>query len=145
MMQKIDSKKIENLVNDTKIPIRIGCITSSGHPIVMSLWYTMIDGKIYCATQKKAKIITHIKNNPTVGFEIAADNPPYRGMRGHGKAKVIENIGNDVLDILINKYLGNKISTLSEFLRNNSENEVAIEISPERLFTYDYSKRMKGV
>lgn len=145
MMQKIDSKKIENLVNDTKIPIRIGCITSSGHPIVMSLWYTMIDGKIYCATQKKAKIITHIKNNPTVGFEIAADNPPYRGMRGHGKAKVIENMGNDVLDILINKYLGNKISTLSEFLRNNSENEVAIEISPERLFTYDYSKRMKGV
>lgn len=144
-MQKIDSKKIENLVNDTKIPIRIGCITSSGHPIVMSLWYTMIDGKIYCATQKKAKIITHIKNNPTVGFEIAADNPPYRGMRGHGKAKVIENMGNDVLDILINKYLGNKISTLSEFLRNNSENEVAIEISPERLFTYDYSKRMKGV
>lgn len=145
MMQKTDSKKIEELVNDTKIPIRIACITSLGHPIVMSLWYTMIDGKIYCATQKKAKIIAHIKNNPAIGFEIAADNPPYRGMRGHGKAKVIEHIGKDILDILIEKYLGNKISTLSEFLRNNSENEVAIEISPEQLFTYDYSKRMKDV
>ena len=145
MIQKTDSKKIEDLVNETKIPIRIACITLSGHPIVMSLWYTIIDGKIYCATQKKAKIITHIKNNPTIGFEIAADNPPYRGMRGHGKAKVIEHMGKDILDILIDKYLGNKISTLSEFLRNNSENEVAIEISPEKLFTYDYSKRMKDV
>jgi len=145
MMQKTDSKKIETLVNETKIPIRIGCVTSSGYPIVMSLWYTMIDGKIYCATQKKAKIITHIKNNPEIGFEIASDSPPYRGMRGHGKAKIIDNMGKNILDILIDKYLGNKISTLSEFLRNNSENEVAIEISPNKLFTYDYSKRMKDV
>lgn len=144
-MQKTDSKKIETLVNETKIPIRIGCVTSSGYPIVLSLWYTMIDGKIYCATQKNAKIITHIKNNPEIGFEIAADSPPYRGMRGHGKAKIIGTMGKDILNILIDKYLGNKISTLSEFLKNNSENEVAIEISPYKLFTYDYSKRMKDV
>ena len=144
-MQKTDSKKIENLVNETKIQISIACITSSRHPIVMSLWYTMIGEKIYCATQKKAKIITIIKNNPKIGFEIAADNPPYRGMRGHGKAKVIEHMGKDILDILIDKYLGEKISALSEFLRNNSKNEVAIEISPDKLFTYDYSKRMKDV
>jgi nitroimidazol reductase NimA-like FMN-containing flavoprotein (pyridoxamine 5'-phosphate oxidase superfamily) len=145
MMQKTDSKKIENLVNDTKIPIRIACITSARYPIVMSLWYTMIEGKIYCATQKKAKIVTHIENNPTIGFEIAADSPPYRVMRGHGKAKVIDNMGKDILGILIDKYLGKKISTLSEFLRSNSENEVAIEITPDKLFTYDYSKRMKDV
>jgi len=145
MMQKVDSRKIETLLNDAKIPIRIACITSSGNPIVISLWYTMIDGKIYCATQKKAKIIEHITNNQTIGFEIAADNPPYRGIRGHGKTKIIENIGKDVLGILIDKYLGKKISTLSEFLRSNSENEVAIEITPDKLITYDYSKRMKDV
>ena len=63
-MQKTDSKKIENLVNETKIPIRIACITSSGHTIVVSIWYTMIGEKIYSATQKKAKIINIIKNNP---------------------------------------------------------------------------------
>lgn len=143
MIQKLDSQKLENMINDTKIPIRLACITSTGSPIVVSLWYTIIDGKIYCATQKKAKIITYIKNNPTFGFEIATDSPPYRGIRGHGNVKVIEHMGKDILVILIDKYLGKKISTLSEFLRNNSENEVAIEITPEKLFTYDYSKRMK--
>ncbi len=144
-MQKIGSEKLESMINDTKIPIRLACITSTGSPIVMSLWYTIIGEKIYCATQKKAKIITHIQNNPICGFEIATDSPPYRGVRGHGKVKVIEHMGKDILGILIDKYLGKKISTLSEFLRNNSENEVAIEITPEKLFTYDYSKRMKGV
>ncbi|MBA0909071.1 MAG: pyridoxamine 5'-phosphate oxidase family protein [Nitrosarchaeum sp.] len=145
MIQKLDSQKLESVISDMKIPIRLACITLTGAPIVVSLWYTIFDGKIYCATQKKAKIISYIQNNPVFGFEIATDSPPYRGVRGHGKVKVIEHMGKNILEILIDKYLGKKISTLSEFLRNNSENEVAIEITPEKLFTYDYSKRMKGV
>jgi len=145
MMQKVDSKNLETLVNDTKIPIRLACITSAGYPIIVSLWHIVVGEKIYCATQKKAKIITHIQNNPIVGFEIASDNPPYRGIRGHGQVKVVEHLGKDILNILIEKYLGKKISTLSEFLRNNSDNEVAVEITPEKIFTYDYSKRMKDV
>jgi hypothetical protein len=53
-------------------------------------------------------------------------------------------MGKEVLEILIDKYLGKKISRLSEFLRINSENEAAIEITPQKIFTYDYSKRMKN-
>ena len=142
-MKKIDNQKVKKRVKDMKIPIRLACITSEGIPIVISLWYTVIDGKIYCATQKKAKIISYIQNNTILGFEIAMDSPPYKGVRGYGKVKVIESIGKDILEILIDKYLGKNISTLSKFLRNNSENEVAIEIIPEKIFTYDYSKRMK--
>jgi nitroimidazol reductase NimA-like FMN-containing flavoprotein (pyridoxamine 5'-phosphate oxidase superfamily) len=145
MIQKLDSQKLESMINDTKIPIRLACITPTGFPIVVSLWYTIIGEKIYCATQKKAKIISYIQNNPIFGFEIATDSPPYRGVRGHGKVKVIEHMGKDILGILIAKYLGKKISTLSEFLKSNSENEVAIEITPEKLFRYDYSKRMNDI
>ncbi|EGG42999.1 hypothetical protein Nlim_0049 [Candidatus Nitrosarchaeum limnium SFB1] len=145
MMQKTDSQKIETILNDTKIPIRLACITSAGYPVVISLWHIMENGKIYCATQKKAKIVSYLKNNPTVGFEIAADHPPYKGIRGYGQAKIVENIGENILNILIDKYLGKKISTLSEFLKRNSDTEVAIEITPKKLNTYDYSKRMKDV
>ena len=144
-MQKSYNQKLENIINEAKIPIRLACITTVGFPIVMSLWYTIIDEKIYCATQKKAKIISHIQNNPIAGFEIASDSPPYRGIRGHGKVKIIEHMGKDILQILIDKYLGKKTSALSEFLKMNSENEVAIQITPEKIFTYDYSKRMKGI
>jgi hypothetical protein len=43
------------------------------------------------------------------------------------------------------KYLGEKKSILSEYLKNNAKTEVAIEITPEKIFNYDYSKRMKDV
>jgi len=140
-MQYVERK----LAPDTKIPIRIGFIKPSGAPSIISLWYADIDGKIYCATQKSAKIIQYLQNNPTCGFEIAADRPPYKGSRGEGTAKIIPSKGPEILEILIKKYLGDKESTLSKFLISHSKNEIAIEITPNKIFRYDYSKRMKGI
>lgn len=143
MLQRMDDFK--NLLNDEKIPIRIAFLTSDGIPNILSLWYEQINGKLYCATQKTAKIVSHFEKNSLCGFEIAADKPPYKGVRGNGIAKIIPEDGVKILNILINKYLGDKTSTLSKFLKENEKNEVAIEIIPEKIFYYDYSKRMKDV
>ena len=142
-MQKMND--FEYLIGDKKIPIRIAYLTPDGIPNIISLWYEQIDGKIYCATQKSAKIVSYLEKNPRCGFEIATDKPPYKGARGNGIAKIIPEDGDKILSILINKYLGNKISTLSKFLKNNKKTEVAIEITPNKIFNYDYSKRMKDV
>ena len=133
------------LAPDTKIPIRIGFIKSNGYPSIISLWYIDIDGKIYCATQKTAKIIQYLETNPSCGFEIASDQPPYKGSRGEGIVKIIPSKGPEILKILIKKYLGEKESTLSKFLLSHCKNEIAIEITPTKIFHYDYSKRMKGI
>ena len=85
------------------------------------------------------------KKNPACGFEVAGDKPPYKGIRGEGTAKILDQKGKEILEILIQKYLGEKESTLSNFLKNNSNTEVAIEISPQKIFNYDYSKRMKDI
>lgn len=140
-----DSKNIDDIVIDKKIPIRLAFIKSNGAPSVISLWYVCSNGKIYCATQRTAKIISFLQNNQTCGFEIAADKPPYKGVRGEGTVKILNEKGQEILDILIEKYLGKRESTLSKFLRKNSKTEVAIEIIPQKIFNYDYSKRMKDV
>ncbi len=114
-------------------------------PNIISLWYEQIESKIYCATQKTAKIVSYLQNNPKYRFEIATDTPPYKGVRGNGIAKILSQKGDDVLEILMEKYLGDKESTLSRFLREHSNTEVAIEITPQKVFNYDYSKRMKDV
>ena len=133
------------LAPNTKIPIRIGFIKPNGAPSIISLWYIDINGKIYCATQKTAKILHYLENKPTCGFEIAADQPPYKGSRGEGIVKIIPSKGPEILKILIKKYLGDKESTLSKFLLSHSKNEIAIAITPKKIFHYDYSKRMKGI
>jgi len=144
-MQKLDSTEINRFIPDVKIPIRIAFIKPNGIPGVISLWYTYNDGKIYCATQKTAKIVSYLQKNSVCGFEIAADNPPYKGIRGEGTVKILNDKGTDFLEILMDKYLGEKDSTLSKFLRDNSKTEVAIQITPHKIFNYDYSKRMNDL
>ncbi|MDH3617164.1 MAG: pyridoxamine 5'-phosphate oxidase family protein [Nitrosopumilus sp.] len=143
-MQKVDRENNNKSVYNSKIPIRLACIKPNGMPSIVSLWYVQIDGKIYCATQKSAKIVSYLKKNPLCGFEIAGDNPPYKGTRGEGTVEILDK-GEEILAILIQKYLGEKKSILSKFLRDNSKTEVAIQISPQKIFNYDYSKRMKDV
>jgi len=144
-MQKLNEKKIDDSFLTAKIPIRIACIKPSGTPTVLSLWYVIIDDKIYCATQKTARIISYLKNNSACSFEIAGDYPPYKGIRGDGTAVVLDEKGESVLLALIDKYLGKKESNLSNFLKKNSKTEVAIQINPKKIHNYDYSKRMKGI
>ena len=144
-MQKLDTEEIDKFIPDSKIPIRIAFMKSTHLPAVISLWYVCKDGKIYCATQKTAKIVSYLKKNPVCGFEIAADKPPYKGIRGEGTVRILNETGVYVLDLLMEKYLGEKESTLSKLLRDNSKTEVAIEITPQKIFHYDYSKRMKDV
>ena len=59
--------------------------------------------------------------------------------------KILEKDGNKILNILMDKYLENKESKLSQFLKHNSKTEVAIEITPKKITNYDYSQRMEGI
>lgn len=144
-MLKMDKTKFKEIVSDTKIPIKISFLKTSGVPGILSLWYLNIDGKIYCATQKTSKIVTYLRQNPDCGFEISCDKPPYKGTRGEGRAKILDDMGQKILDQLIDKYLGKKESTLSEFLKSKAKSEVAIEITPHKIFHFDYSKRMRDI
>ena len=140
---------MEYLTN-SKIPIRLACMSISDWPIVVSLWYTYLNEKVYCATQNTAKVVKYLRKNPKCGFEIAGDSFPYRGVRGYGKASIVENKGEEILRMLIQKYLTGKETTISSLKlyklllsKEHLQNEVAIEIIPSAMFKWDYKKRMK--
>ena len=139
---------VECLTN-CKIPIRLACMSISDWPIVVSLWYTYLNEKVYCATQNTAKVVKYLRKNPKCGFEIAGDSFPYRGVRGYGKASIVENKGEEILRMLIQKYLTGKETTISSLKlyklllsKEHLQNEVAIEIIPAAMFKWDYKKRM---
>ena len=136
-------------LTNSKIPIRLACMSISDWPIVVSLWYTYLNEKVYCATQNTAKVVKYLKKNPKCGFEIAGDSFPYRGVRGYGKASIVENKGEEILRMLIQKYLMGKEKTISSLKlyklllsKEHLQNEVAIEIIPAAMFKWDYKKRM---
>ena len=136
---------VREYLMDSFIPIRLACINVDGWPITVSLWYVYLEEKIFCATQRNAKVIEYLSKNPNCGFEVAGDLSPYRGVRGWGYAKLDKVRGVEILYMLIKKYLRDEKSSLANFLLGRNENEMAIEITPLSIFSYDYSDRMKDI
>jgi nitroimidazol reductase NimA-like FMN-containing flavoprotein (pyridoxamine 5'-phosphate oxidase superfamily) len=141
--ENLITEEIARYLSEIKIPIRLACITDTGWPLVTSLWFVFMNQKLYCSTQRTAKVIEFLSQNPRCGFEVASDQPPYRGVRGKGRVKLSEEMGPKVLRTLMDRYYIKKDSTLGKFLLSNLDNETAIEIEPIRIFTWDYSDRMK--
>jgi nitroimidazol reductase NimA-like FMN-containing flavoprotein (pyridoxamine 5'-phosphate oxidase superfamily) len=141
LTDKITNRK--DLIN-LNVPLRLACLTSSGWPMIVSLWFTFLNNRFYCATQENAKIITYLKKDRRCAFDISTENPPYRGIRGQGKIKIHKDRSTEILEIVIQKYLQDKYNNLREYLLKNKENEVAIEIIPIKTFYWDYTDRMKN-
>ncbi len=136
--------EVARYLKEMRIPLRLAAVTESGWPLVLSLWYVLDDGKLWCATQNTAKIVHYLEADPRCAFEVASEQPPYRGVRGQGRARLSSERGEEVLKILLDRYLGGSDSPLARRLLAKRETEVAIEITPVTLFVWDYTQRMRG-
>lgn len=137
--------EFEGFLDSVRIPVRLACKTASGWPIVVSLWFVHQDGKLYCATQKSARVVSYLQHDHRVGFEIAEDRPPYCGVRGQAVAAVDETIGREILERLLQRYLGGTDNPLAQKLMAKADREVAIVLDPVQVFSWDFSTRMEAV
>jgi hypothetical protein len=136
---------MQDFLNAVRIPIRLACKTKTDWPIVISLWFVHQDGLLYCATQSSAKIVSYLQHDNRCAFEIAADQPPYCGIRGQAKVWIDEKLGVEVLEKLLVRYLGGTDNALAKKLLANSESEVAIVLEPVRIYSWDFSDRMQAI
>lgn len=139
------SPATEKYLREIRIPIRLGCVTESGWPMTVPLWYLYEDGKLYCATQESSKVVAYLRHEPRCAFEVSADEPPYCGVRGQAVATIDEKSGAEVLERLLRRYLGGTNNQLAETLLAKRESEVAIVLEPANMFTWDFTDRMQDV
>ena len=135
----------QEFLDHKHIPLRLACQTSSGWPVVLSLWFLHRDGKLYCATRKSARVVSYLEAEARCAFEIAADTPPYCGLRGQAEARIDQDLGGEILEELIQRYLDGSDNQLARNLLKYKEEEVAIVISPVNLFEWNFSSRMEEV
>ena len=134
--------QVERFLQEIRVPIRVACNTASGHPLLASLWFVPLNGALWCATQRTARVASLLVKDPRCGFEVSVEAPPYRGVRGSGLAILHADRGEEILRILIDRYVGGSNSKLARLLLARVENEVAIELQPETLVSWDYQARM---
>jgi nitroimidazol reductase NimA-like FMN-containing flavoprotein (pyridoxamine 5'-phosphate oxidase superfamily) len=136
------AREIESFLQQAAIPVRLACLAANGAPLICSLWYLYDEGAIWCATQQDARLVTWLRADPRCAFEVAGDDPPYRGVRGQGDAVLSAADGPAVLGRLIDRYLGTRDSGFARWLLSRQDGEVAIRIDPHWLTSWDFSRRM---
>ena len=129
-------------LDDAVIPIRLGCATPAGGLWMLSLWYQYRDGAFHCATAASADVVTYLEADARVSFEVSVNEPPYRGVRGYGRATLEPDPGKGLLRSLLQRYLGGTDSPLADRLLDESREEVTIRIDPKKLYCWDYTDRM---
>ena len=136
-----DAAFTSEFLSDAQIPIRVSTVGASG-PIVQSLWFDFDGQSLWCATQTTSVLAKRLRLNNQIGFEVAGDQAPYRGVRGTGIASIHPELAEKVLRRLIVKYQGGDESELSRWLLSRIDREIAIKITALRLATWDFSGRM---
>lgn len=126
------------------IPLRLAVMDDEGWPRVVPLWFQLRDGRLYCATHQSAWIVPRLRRQPRVGFDISTNEPPYRGVRGTGIARLVPLGDQPLLQQLIQRYLGDRCPGLANWLLSRRQQELVIEVTPQQVSTWDYSGRMAG-
>lgn len=134
--------QIQDFLRDARIPVRIACNGASGFPMLASLWFVPEGGKLWCATQRGSSVAALLRRDPHCAFEVSVENPPYRGVRGSGIATLSDDRGEEILRVVIERYLGSADSTLAKFLLSRVAQETAVAIEPATLVSWDYQERM---
>ncbi len=126
----------------TVIPMRIGVVSPSGWPVVLSVWFAPDRGDLLAATRPTSALVRSLERQPRCGFEIAADAPPYRGVRGRGLVELDQDAGRSTLERLLVRYLGGIDSPLARKLLAQADDEVCIRIRPRSIVSWDFGARM---
>ncbi|WP_318568248.1 pyridoxamine 5'-phosphate oxidase family protein [Salinigranum marinum] len=126
----------------TTVPVRLSCRTPDEHLWMLSLWYLWEDDALWCATGTDADVVRYLQADDEVAFEVSTNDPPYRGVRGRGRATIEPDEEKTLLRRLLERYLGGTDSPLAERLLDSARDEVRIRIAPVRVHSWDYSGRM---
>ena len=134
--------EIERFLQQTRIPLRLACTGASGHPVIASLWFVALGDSLWCATRQTASVVSHLRRDGRCAFEVAPETAPYRGVRGQGFAELHDERGEEILRLLIDRYLEDPTSRFARWLLSRAPHETAIAIEPLTLLSWDFRERM---
>ncbi|WP_435177718.1 pyridoxamine 5'-phosphate oxidase family protein [Halorussus sp. AFM4] len=138
-------EEVESFLEEATIPIRIACHRPDESLWMVALWYRYRDGYFECATWAKADVVTYLRNDSEVAFEVSVNEPPYRGVRGNGSVGLSRDEDKALLGDLFERYLGGTDSELASWLLSPERDEVRIRVRPRRVYSWDYTERMREV
>lgn len=137
-----DPGRVAAFLDASVIPLRLACVAPSGWPIVVSLWFARRGDELVCATQRSSSLVRALGRDPRCAFEVAGEEPPYRGVRGRASVAIEPDDGLATLSELLTRYLGDTESPFARRLLARTTPEVVLRLDPVEVSSWDYARRM---
>ena len=131
-------------LNAQRTPLRLS-VNANDRPLIVPLWFYYDAKAFWCASHKDSLVIAAIGAGVRCGFDVSTNDMPYRGVRGRGIVRCHPEAGARVLERLLDRYLPDRDNKLARWLLSRAADEVAIEVTPVKLSSWDYSERMRGL
>jgi len=138
------AQEISAFLTETTVPLRLACQDLNGFPLICSLWFCYQDDYLWCVSQEKSYIVKRLQADSKVAFDIGVNTPPYRGIRGQGKATLLRQPAAHMLTAMLNRYHIDLNSKLAKWLIGRTDSEYAIRIDIEKISSWDYTPRMSS-
>jgi nitroimidazol reductase NimA-like FMN-containing flavoprotein (pyridoxamine 5'-phosphate oxidase superfamily) len=122
---------------ESKLNLQLATIDELGDPGIQPVWFEYDKDKksLFIMTPKTSKKAQNIRRKSKIYFSIDDENFPYKGVKGKGEAKVLEDEQKIMLLVeKINmKYLGTLDHPIAKMLIDNTRNgiETVFEITPK--------------
>ena len=69
--EMVTDGSIEQYLKEIQFPLRLSCISTSGWPVVLSLWHLYENGNLFCATPQAARVVAYLEGESRCAFEVA--------------------------------------------------------------------------
>lgn len=133
---------VKKFLDASVIPVRLAAVAPSGWPVVVSLWFARSGEELLCATPATSSIVATLERERRCAFEVAGCEPPYRGVRGRATVTVEPDADLQVLQRLVERYLGSADGAFATWLLGRKSPEVVLRLDPVELSSWDYRARM---
>ena len=97
--------------------------------------------ELVCATQRSISLVQALEHDQRCAFEVAGENPPYRGVRGRARVAIEPDEGLAALAELLTRYVGGTDGAFAQRLLGRTTSEVVLRLDPVEVSSWDYSRR----
>jgi nitroimidazol reductase NimA-like FMN-containing flavoprotein (pyridoxamine 5'-phosphate oxidase superfamily) len=145
----LNEEEIRSFLSSSKQNCRLATIDNeSGDPNIHPVWfyYEPQDNKIYINTNNDSKKADNIRNgsSSTVYFCIDDEMMPVKGVKGKGRAKILENPNYNIpiAEKIMTKYFGSTDHLRARQILDTvkSGKSVLLEITPFYFTTWDFGR-----
>ena len=137
-----NKQELQDFLVSSKIPIRISVLDDE-YPLICSVWFEYLDEKLVIVSHEDSKLAKTLLRQRKCGFEIATNDPPYKGVRGKADVVAEAEGSGDTLRRVIQRYLGGTNQKLASWLLSRVEHEVKFTLHPTWVTSWDYGERME--